>query len=88
VVLDIGDDVGALVLYTPPELHGQEIDVSPLGSAGRVHAAVLERSCNGQTVYAATYPELAVGDYQVWCAGSPRFRVEAGAVTEVRLASR
>jgi hypothetical protein len=32
VVLDIGGDVGALVLYTSPALHGHEIEVAPLGS--------------------------------------------------------
>jgi hypothetical protein len=86
VVLDIGEDVGALVLYTPPALHGQEIEVSPLGSAAaRVHSAVLERSCNGRTVYAATYPELPVGEYQVCREAAPRFTISAGAVTEVRI---
>src|SRR5580765_5336494 len=85
VVLDIGDDVGALVLYTSPEHHTQEIEVSLLGAAPgtqRVHSAVLERSLNGRTFYAATYPELPAGEYQVWCDGSPRFTIQAGAVAE------
>ena len=53
----------------------QEIEVSLLGAdpgAERVHSAVLERSLNGRTFYAATYPELPAGEYQVWCDGSPR----------------
>lgn len=87
VVLDIGDDVGALVLYTPPALHTQEIEVSPLGvaDARRTHSAVLERSVNGRTVYAATYAELAPGDYEVWCSGNPTVTIRAGQVAEVRL---
>ena len=56
VVLDIGDDVGALILYTSPEHHTDEIEVSLLGAdpaARRVHSAVLERQLNGRTFYAA-----------------------------------
>ena len=86
VVLDIGDDVGALVLYTRPELHGHEIEVSPLGGvehAARVHSAVLERSVNGQTVFAAVYPELPAGEYAVWCDGTPRFTITSGHVAEL-----
>jgi len=77
VVLDIGGDLGALVLYTRPELHGHEIEVSPLGTdnAVRVHSAVLERSFNGRTVFAAVYPELAAGEYQVWCDGTPAITI-------------
>jgi hypothetical protein len=86
VVLDIGDGVGALVLYTGPELHQQEIEVTPLGvnsHAARVHSAVLERSVNGRTVYAAVYPELRPGAYHVCCAGTPGFSIAAGSVTEL-----
>ncbi len=89
VVLDIGDDVGALILYTPGAMHTREIEVCPLGSNGaaeRVHSAVLERSVNGRTVYAAVYPSLGEGEYEVCCDGSPRFTITAGAVTELRLA--
>jgi hypothetical protein len=86
VILDIGDAVGALVLYTSPALHGQEIEVTPLGSnARRVHSAVLERSFNGRIVYAAVYPELQQGDYEVCCEGSPKFTITAGTVSEVSL---
>lgn len=87
VVLDIGDDVGALVLYTSPELHGREIEVSLVSdpNSRRVHSAVLERSLNGRVLYAATYPELRAGDYEVCCDGAPRFTICAGHVTEVLL---
>ena len=83
VVLDIGGDIGALVLYTGPELHGREIELSPLGAdAGRVHSAVLERSINGRTVFAAVYPELPAGDYHVWSEPPSRVTITAGGVTE------
>ena len=86
VVLDIGDDVGALVLYTSAALHGREIEVNPLGSdARRVHSAVLERSVNGRLMYAAVYPELKAGDYEVCCDSRPRFTITGGSVVEVTL---
>jgi len=67
VLLDIGGDVGALVLVTPVELHGREIEVSPLGLDGRrVHAAVLERRVGDRVVFAAVYPELRAGEHRIW----------------------
>ena len=86
VVLDIGDDVGALVLYTGSALHGHEIEVNPLGSdARRVHSAVLERSVNGRVLYAAVYPELKAGEYEVCCDARPKFTVKGGGITELHL---
>ena len=42
VVLDIGDDVGALIVITPAAKAGEEIHVSPVRDpAGRTHAAVV-----------------------------------------------
>ena len=67
VVLDIGQDVGALIIYTKAELRGKEIEVSPLGSAGkRVHVEVLERRVNGRPVFAAVFPQLREGSYEIW----------------------
>lgn len=86
VALDIGDDVGALVLYVSPERHGQEIEVSPLGGdARRVHSAVLERTVNGHVLYAAVYPELAAGEYFVCTGKQTRFTIVGGAVAEVQI---
>ncbi len=66
IVLDIGRDVGALVIYTEAALHGREIEVSPRGSAARVHVEVLERRINGRPVFAAVFPGLRAGDYDIW----------------------
>lgn len=67
IVLDIGQDIGALVLYTDAELRGREIEVSPQGSvAKRVHVEVLERRINGQPVFAAVFPGLRAGNYDIW----------------------
>ena len=67
LVLDIGDGIGALILYTSPELRGREIEVSLLGlDAKRVHTAIHERRVNGRTVFAGVYPDLPEGDYTIW----------------------
>ena len=60
-VLDIGQDIGALVIYTREELLGQEIEVSPKGKdAQRIHSAVLERRANGRTMFAALFLALSI----------------------------
>ncbi len=67
VVLDIGQDIGALIIYTEAKLRGREIEVSPRGSvATRVHVEVLERRINGRPVFAAVFPGLRAGDYDIW----------------------
>ena len=67
VVLDIGDGVGALLLYTPDAYRGREIEVSPTGDdAERTHTAVLERRVAGRTFCAAVYPALAAGEWRIW----------------------
>jgi len=67
VVLDIGQDVGALIIYTDAELRGREIEVSPVGSgATRVHVEVLERWVNGRQIFAAVFPVLRAGGYDIW----------------------
>jgi hypothetical protein len=67
VVLDIGQDIGALIIYTEADLRGREIEVSPRGSAAsRVHVEVLERRINGGPVFAAVFPGLRAGDWDIW----------------------
>jgi hypothetical protein len=67
VVLDIGRDIGALIIYTEAAQRGLEIEVSPRGSvATRVHVEVLERRINGRPVFAAVFPRLRAGDYDIW----------------------
>lgn len=68
VVLDLGPGQGALVLHTPPELDGVEIDISPCGGqpGHRTHSQVRQRLTAGTVQYAAVYPSLAAGDYILW----------------------
>lgn len=67
VVLEIGGEVGALVLYTGPELRGKEIEVSPVQEPQRrTHTAVLERHFNGKQLFAAVFAALPAGIYTLW----------------------
>lgn len=68
VVLELGPGVGALVLHTPRDLDGREIEVSPLGgtTVRRTHSRVRPRTAGRGTQYAAVYPQLAAGTYTVW----------------------
>ncbi len=74
VVLELGPGIGALILYTPPELDGAEIEISPAcreGSEGgeparRTHSQVRPRHTASDTFYAAVYPGLAAGEYVIW----------------------
>jgi hypothetical protein len=65
VVMELGAGVGALILYTPAGLDGEEIEISRDGSA-RTHSRVRPRHLPGQTRYAAVYPGLPAGRYTVW----------------------
>jgi hypothetical protein len=86
-VLNIGGDIGALILYTGPEFLEAEIEISPVDDdRGRVHTAVHERRVGDRTVYAGIYPELRAGDYRVWAddPGLPdRVTIVGGEVTKL-----
>jgi hypothetical protein len=92
VVLDLGGSVGALVIYTGPELLGHEIEISPVGPGGapdaaavRTHAEVRQRAVKPRPLYGALIPDLAAGRYAVWNRDPPPSIVEVvgGAVTEM-----
>jgi hypothetical protein len=62
LVLDIGGEIGALVIYTPVELRELEIEISRAGESKRVHTQVHERVVNGRTLFAGVFPDLAAGE--------------------------
>ena len=65
-VLDIGADIGALVIHTLAGLCGTEIEISRAGAA-RTHSLVRERRLPGAApIYAAVYPGLPAGEYTIW----------------------
>jgi hypothetical protein len=85
-VLDIGDDFGALVLYTSADLVGAEIEISPDGEPDRRrHVAVHTREFPGGTAYAAVYYGLEAGTYDLWGADGSRAltaSIEGNEITE------
>ena len=66
VVLELGAGIGALILYTPPGLDGEEIEISRDDEAERTHSQVRPRPMPGETRYAAVYPGLRAGRYTIW----------------------
>jgi hypothetical protein len=65
VLLDIGGDVGALIVTTPSGLCGAEIEIRPVPDedAHPVHVGVVARPTDGAVVDCAVFPELRQGDY-------------------------
>jgi hypothetical protein len=87
VVLEIGGELGALIVYTDPSLLHQEIEISPTGEdERRSHKDVLERVVGGRSFYAAVFDRIPDGDYTLWHHGTPRLRgakVAAGRIAEL-----
>jgi hypothetical protein len=87
VVLDIGEDLGALIVYTDPSLHGSEIEISPDGEdVKRSHKDVLERGGTAHPAFTAVFDKLPEGDYTLWVDGAERergVRVTGGFVAEL-----
>jgi hypothetical protein len=71
LVLDIGDGVGALVLYATEASLGHEIDVTPIGMprSHHMHTLIRRRRANNRDIFAGVYPELSEGRYTIWGLG-------------------
>lgn len=95
VVLDIGDDVGALIVEMPAEMVGVEIEIRPEGAAEPAegehvhhpHVAVVERRTPEGAVPSLVYPTLDEGSYELYEKGGGPVRMTApvagGRVTEL-----
>jgi hypothetical protein len=88
VVLDIGGDIGALVLHTGAEDDAAEIDISPgtHPAAPRSHNQVHPRRAPAGTVY----PALAAGTYTIWRddhTPEATITIRGGQVTQHRLSA-
>lgn len=66
LVLDIGGDVGALILVTTESALGLEVEVSRRGERERTHTMIRRRRAEGCDVFAGVYPSLVAGDYVIW----------------------
>lgn len=66
VVLDIGGEVGAAAIYVPASLAGLEIEIRGIDEPWRgTHVAVRERTLPDRTVWAALFPSLPEGSYEI-----------------------
>lgn len=94
VVLEIGDDVGALIVHTDGEMHGVEVEISPADDDDRrSHKEVLERRVGGSPAFTAVFDGLKAGAYTLWTRDEARTRgviIEGGVIAELdwRAASR
>jgi hypothetical protein len=87
VVLDIGEDIGALIVHTDGGMLGVEVEISATGQDDRrSHKDVLEREINGRPAYTAVFDKLREGTYTLWVDGVARARdvaISGGAIAEL-----
>lgn len=87
LVLDIGGETGALILFTGADYRGREVELSLVGRDGtRVHTAIHERRVAGATVFAGVFPDLPAGIYRIWTDDpglQDRVTIVGGQVSEV-----
>jgi hypothetical protein len=86
VVLNIGADIGALIIHAPGRLHGHEIEVSPVADlAARTHAAVRARYVRDGVRWSVVIDSLPAGRYVVWrdpVTPAAEVDIAGGSVTE------
>jgi hypothetical protein len=92
VVLDLGEDVGALIVHTESDLVGVEIEISAAGrDDSRSHKEVLEREISGCPAYTAVFDNIREGTYTLWVDDVARERgvvVTGGTVAELDWSAR
>jgi hypothetical protein len=90
VVVDIGDDVGALVVHVDRARVGQELHLRRHGETATTHTGVWERRLGTRAVVVAVFPALVEGGYAILDrAGHPvvEVTVTGGQVAELTLES-
>jgi hypothetical protein len=93
VVVDIGGDVGAAIVATEATCGGQEMEIRPDGGVwDGTHVSVLPRHFADGTIWAALFPALPAGRYEVRLRGQvdgplASFEVTGGRVTHAHLGS-
>ena len=61
-MLEIGDELGALIVHTDEAMHGREIEISPSGhDDARSHKDVLERPLGGRPAFSAVFDQIPEG---------------------------
>jgi hypothetical protein len=91
-VLDIGGDIGALVVQLDVMTQTGELEACPWARPDlRFHTGVHWRDVDGQRVAVAVYPAVVEGSYDILDAELRpigRVRVEGGKVAQLRLTPR
>jgi hypothetical protein len=87
LVLNIGGDIGALVIHAGVDLLETEIEISPAGSpaAKRTHNVVHARRNPRGVRYSAVFPDVPAGEYVIWRDATTQdttVTVRGGQVTE------
>jgi len=89
LVLDIGGDKGAVVVYLAAMPRDGELEIRPTGDpARRFHTGVHVRSVAGVRTPVAVFPAVGAGDYEVLdarLAPVAELSVAGGRVTELDL---
>ena len=66
VVMDIGGDIGGLIVRLDEFLEGTELPIEFVEDPQRdIHTGVWRRSLGGESVVVAVYPELRQGSYRI-----------------------
>ena len=85
VMLDIGGDIGALVVTMPDDLVGTEVEIEPEDASGhahghghhhREHVAVVSRPVFAGSVPSLVFPALREGRYRLFDKGQDVVRLE------------
>ncbi len=88
VMVDIGDDVGALIVATDPAWLGRELHVRRDGESHTTHTGVWERRLGDRSAVVAVFPQLIEGRYDLLDAlGQPMLAltIAGGRITELDL---
>ena len=94
VVLDIGGESGAAVIYVPAALHGEEMEIRAVGQPWNgAHTGIRERTLRDGACFAAVFGALDHGEYQLRIRGAETDQmvdvsVAGGGITEVRWPER
>ncbi len=91
VLLDIGDDVGALVVTMPAGMEGVEVEIRPAqprpGHVHHPHVAVVNRPTQSGDVPSLVFPEVRQGSYGLHLKETDEVRllvsINGGEVTSV-----
>lgn len=99
VLLDIGGDIGALVVTVPARMAGAEVEIRPVDATARAgvhhfpHVAVVGRPTPNGTRHSLVYSGVAAGRYRLHLmpdrpatrdgSDGPVVQVDGGRVTEI-----